>query len=261
MDRPEPSDQYSAFISALAGELLAVPDEDTAHHHVARAAAAVQTAGSGWRPEGLRWVAAATAFITLIGTGGVAAAGGLPEPIQVVIADSARALPIPVAIPYPSSSSPQRLVFDRPAAEQTEPGLLDVSGQQQSHPGAEEAEANDVSASPRFDVAESESDSTGEERERDNRCERVSADRDTRNEADCDFASFDDEERDHSRNDGSERIDDRESRGDGDREASWRSDREHRDDRGDSGSDRQEDRHDHNSSDDSSSDGGRRDDR
>jgi hypothetical protein len=39
---------------------------------------------------------------TVFGTGGIAIAGGLAAPIQAVVADMARALPVPFDIPYPT---------------------------------------------------------------------------------------------------------------------------------------------------------------
>jgi hypothetical protein len=42
------------------------------------------------------------AITTLFGTGGIAVAGGLPRPIQSVVADMARALPLPIDVPYPA---------------------------------------------------------------------------------------------------------------------------------------------------------------
>jgi hypothetical protein len=41
-----------------------------------------------------------------LGTGGVALAGGLPAPLQEVAADAARAMPFPIAVPYPGSTDP-----------------------------------------------------------------------------------------------------------------------------------------------------------
>ncbi|HVR77207.1 MAG TPA: hypothetical protein VMS99_02325 [Acidimicrobiia bacterium] len=61
-----------------------------------------------------RWAAATVAITTLFGTGGIAVAGGLPRPIQSVVADMARALPLPIDVPYPAAVD--RLVVNGDAA-------------------------------------------------------------------------------------------------------------------------------------------------
>jgi hypothetical protein len=45
--------------------------------------------------------AVVVSLTTVFGTGGIAVAGGFPPPIQEFVADAARALPIPLSIPYP----------------------------------------------------------------------------------------------------------------------------------------------------------------
>jgi hypothetical protein len=45
------------------------------------------------------------ALTTVFGTGGIAVAGGLPAPLQTVVADVARALPVPFHVPYPKIST------------------------------------------------------------------------------------------------------------------------------------------------------------
>ncbi len=48
------------------------------------------------------------AATTVFGSGGIAVAGGLPASLQAVVADVARALPVPFHVPYPKIS-PQRV--------------------------------------------------------------------------------------------------------------------------------------------------------
>ena len=54
------------------------------------------------RTRSIRWAAVAVTAATVFGTGGIAVAGGLAAPIQAVVADMARALPVPFDIPYPT---------------------------------------------------------------------------------------------------------------------------------------------------------------
>jgi hypothetical protein len=54
------------------------------------------------RTRSIRWAAVAVTAATVFGTGGIAVAGGLAAPIQAVVADMARALPLPFDIPYPT---------------------------------------------------------------------------------------------------------------------------------------------------------------
>ncbi|MGH8914671.1 MAG: hypothetical protein ACRDZM_09175 [Acidimicrobiia bacterium] len=101
MRQPEPNRDSQAFLSALADELFSPPDELTAGRHVMASASAARSASRAARSHAIRWVAAAVAVTTVFGTGGIAAAGGLPGPLQTVVADAARSLPVPVRIPYP----------------------------------------------------------------------------------------------------------------------------------------------------------------
>jgi len=102
MERPGQSHEVSGFLTALSDELVLAPDEVTASRHVAAAAARARALARG--PRTMRWVATATALVTVLGTGGVALAGGLPDPIQTAVADVARVLPLPLDIPYPHAS-------------------------------------------------------------------------------------------------------------------------------------------------------------
>ncbi len=104
-------------MTALADELAVAPDEWTASRHIAAAAATAHVLAC--RPRTVRWIAAATALVSVLGTGGVALAGGLPDPIQTAVADVARVLPLPIRIPYPKPvevSSTQRPV-DHPEVD------------------------------------------------------------------------------------------------------------------------------------------------
>jgi hypothetical protein len=99
--QPEPNRDSEAFLSALADELSISPDDLTTTRQVEAAAAAARSARNAVRSHVTRWAVAALAFTTLFGTGGIAVAGGLPAPLQVVVADVARALPVPFHVPYP----------------------------------------------------------------------------------------------------------------------------------------------------------------
>jgi len=72
-----------------------------------------------------RWAAAVVAITTLFGTGGIAVAGGLPRPIQSVVADMARALPIPIEVPYPTEVD-RPLVTGKAAARDRNPEDAEV---------------------------------------------------------------------------------------------------------------------------------------
>ncbi len=112
--QPEPNRDSEAFLSALAGEISVLPNELTARRHITAAASAARSARSSRRSAVVRWVAAVTAVSTLFGSGGIALAGGLPAPLQTVVADMARALPVPLDIPYPTIAG-QVIAGDRPA--------------------------------------------------------------------------------------------------------------------------------------------------
>lgn len=104
MRQPGPSRDSEAFLSALADELFASPDQLTAQRHVKAAARAAEAERLMRHSRLTRWAAAMVAITTLFGTGGIAVAGGLPRPIQSVVADMARALPLPIDVPYPGVS-------------------------------------------------------------------------------------------------------------------------------------------------------------
>ncbi|HSJ84902.1 MAG TPA: hypothetical protein VLA91_13925 [Acidimicrobiia bacterium] len=102
MRQPEPQSAVTSFLSALADDLSAPPDEMTSWRHVTAAAAIVSSERSATSSRVVRLAAAALISLTGLGTGGVAMAGGLPAPIQEVAADVARAMPLPISIPYPT---------------------------------------------------------------------------------------------------------------------------------------------------------------
>jgi hypothetical protein len=103
MRQPGPSRDSDAFLSALADELSFGPEQAIADRHVTASVAAARSARQLRRSQVIRTVAAALAVATVFGTGGMAAAGGLPAPIQAVVADMARALPVPFDLPYPKA--------------------------------------------------------------------------------------------------------------------------------------------------------------
>ncbi|MGH8872474.1 MAG: hypothetical protein ACRDWS_10905 [Acidimicrobiia bacterium] len=104
MRQPEPYRDPEAFLSALADDLVAGPDEPTATRHVTTAAMAARSAHTARRARAVRLAVMAAILGTVLGTGGVALAGGLPAPIQDVVADVARALPVPIPVPYPEGA-------------------------------------------------------------------------------------------------------------------------------------------------------------
>lgn len=104
MRQPEPNRDSEAFLSALADELSIPPGDLLAREHIT---AAARIARPRLGPDALRWVAAAMVVFALLGTGGIAAAGGLPRPVQDFVADVARSLPVPLQVPYPEPESSQ----------------------------------------------------------------------------------------------------------------------------------------------------------
>lgn len=102
MRQPEPQSAVTSFLSALADDLSAPPDEMTSWRHVTAAAAIVNSERRASSSRAVRLGAAALISLIGLGTGGVAMAGGLPAPIQEVAADVARAMPLPISIPYPT---------------------------------------------------------------------------------------------------------------------------------------------------------------
>jgi hypothetical protein len=104
MRRPEPRSAVTSFLSALADDLSAPPDEMTTRRHVTAAAAIVRSARRDNSTRVTRWAAAALISLTGFGTGGVAVAGGLPAPFQEAAADVARVLPLPISVPYPRAA-------------------------------------------------------------------------------------------------------------------------------------------------------------
>ncbi len=130
MSQPEPNRDSEAFLSALADQLPLPPPELIAKHHVAAAATVV---ASRQRPAALRRVtsvAAACAVFALLGTGGMAVAGALPDPVQGFVADMARALPVPIRVPHPDQ------IAQSPAQERVSPqdGEVEVADHVTSHP-------------------------------------------------------------------------------------------------------------------------------
>jgi hypothetical protein len=224
----------------------------TASRHISAAAATARALVGG--PRRLRWIAAATAMVTVLGTGGVAMAGALPDPIQTAVADVARVLPLPVSVPYPEARLADPVPVDHPEVDTWQDGPAQAMAD-----GLDEAvEASDVNAA---------SDSSLEYSPLvvDSRRDRLSCDSDggrsqvggERNSSCDEFGAppgFDRGEdgidRDHEENRDEEFGDrDRESRDD--RSSDVREgDSEHR---SHDESDRQEERHDHESPDDDSS--------
>jgi hypothetical protein len=100
--QPEPNRDSEAFLSALADELSSPPDPLTTARHVSLAVRVSRSERRSARNRSIRWAAAVVTAATVFGTGGIAVAGGLAAPIQSVVADMARALPVPFDIPYPT---------------------------------------------------------------------------------------------------------------------------------------------------------------
>lgn len=69
------------------------------------AASAARSARGTRSAHVVRWAVAALSVTTVVGTGGIAVAGALPGPMQTVVADISRALPVPFHIPYPTVGS------------------------------------------------------------------------------------------------------------------------------------------------------------
>lgn len=255
MDRPGESRSVAGFLTALEDGLAVAPDEVTANRHISAAAATARGLVSGSRT--FRWVAAATAMVTVLGTGGVAMAGGLPDPIQTAVADVARVLPLPIAVPYPHVRLSDPAPVDHPeVGTWTQPVLAEAMADEPEDSGEAPvvAAAGETSSEqPQLAVADRSDqlscDSDGERRhegkELDLACDQLVAPPGF--DQDVDRLDLDHEE--GRQEEFGDR--DRESRGDRSPEA--------RDDDSDQGghdeSDRQEERHDHESPDDDSSTG------
>jgi hypothetical protein len=254
MDRPAESRDVAGFLTALVDDLAVAPDELTAARHVSIAAATARAQVLG--PRTLRWVAAVTAVVTALGTGGVAMAGALPDPVQTAVADVARVLPLPIAVPYPHTRLADPAPVDHPEIDTwSQPALAEPLGDEPEEPvDAPVVTGLDESSSehPRQVVADrSDQQSCASESER--------WDEGDQRESACgEFvvpSRFDQDEdrldRDHENS--------REEIGDRDRESRDDSLSEARgddsDQRGHDESDGQEERHDHESPDDDSSPG------
>lgn len=105
MSEPQAAhDAMTEFLSVLGIELLRPPSELSRRRHISSAASAARCRHLVRRGLAKRAGAAVVAATTLLGTSGVALAGGLPRPVQTLVADAARVLPVPLPIPYPAAS-------------------------------------------------------------------------------------------------------------------------------------------------------------
>ena len=253
MDRPGESRDVAGFLKSLVEELAVTPDEVTASRHVSAAAATARALVGG--PRRLRWIAAAAAMVTVLGTGGVAMAGALPDPIQTAVADVARVLPLPVSVPYPDTGLIDPVPVDHPEVdtwtqERPAEAIADEPGESVEAPDLNAASSTSSEHSPvvvgdRSDHLSCDSDGgqSNEGRARHSACDEfVAPPRFDQGEDGID--------RDHEENRDEEFGDrDRESREDMSSDVR-EGDSEHR---GHDESDRQEERHDHESPDDDSS--------
>lgn len=106
MSRPEHEDPTEfEFFSDLQTRLCVAPNENVTRVQVARAAATARTASVSGRGHMWRTVLVALCVCSVLSTSGVAIAGRLPGPLQLMVADAARLLPVPVPIPYPDDPS------------------------------------------------------------------------------------------------------------------------------------------------------------
>ncbi len=106
----------------------------------------------------MQWAAAVVAIFALLGTGGIAVAGALPAPVQGMMADVARALPLPFEIPYPHSHTD-----DGPASRRApEDGEVEfqvfVPTTTPLEPAPEPSPADDVQLPPRDESDEDRGD-------------------------------------------------------------------------------------------------------
>jgi hypothetical protein len=105
-----------AFLLALTGAIEAEPAAAVRTRQVAAAAATARAWYVARRARLVQLAVAVVVVSALFGGGSVAAAGGLAPPVQDVVADVARAIPIPLPIPYSTTSQDTR----RDGADQAE---------------------------------------------------------------------------------------------------------------------------------------------
>ena len=170
MRQPEPQSAVTSFLSALADDLSAPPDEMTSWRHVTAAAAIVDSDRSAGSNRAVRLAAATLIALIGLGTGGVAMAGGLPAPIQDVAADVARAMPLPISIPYPTPvevSSPAPADAERrPMDGEIDHGVEQVAETEAGTSFSSSPSPSEPLGEPRLGPADESHDTNGQDRRR-----------------------------------------------------------------------------------------------
>lgn len=105
-------DPPTEFLTALGDELPRHPSESCARHQIAAAASIAGLLHAGRKARTAQRAATALATSLMLSAGGVAIAGGLPEPIQGMVADAACMLPVPSPIPHPAAPSIAPMSWD-----------------------------------------------------------------------------------------------------------------------------------------------------
>jgi hypothetical protein len=159
------SDEVSADLDALRRALVHPPSSEIATRHLSRITG---DAGRALRGQGLashydelaarrehrrrRWAVAAVASVgVVLGTGGLAAAGVLPTPVQDVIADVARpfGLDLPHSDDEPGSGGGGSSTSTTSGSSQDAPGQSgDAPGQGGTSPGQSEGAPGQGGTSP-----------------------------------------------------------------------------------------------------------------
>lgn len=108
----------SEFFAELQSRLLVEPGEPLTRLQVSQTARLASVTRTERRGQIGRAALVALSLATLISTSGVAVAGSLPAPVQGMVADVARLLPVPLPIPYPMA--PATTVPADPAAPESD---------------------------------------------------------------------------------------------------------------------------------------------
>ena len=91
------------YLAALGTALVSPPSEDAARRHVTSASRTARESRTHRISQRTRLGLLSLALATLVSTSGVAMAGSLPHPVQNMLADAARLLPVPLPVPYPAA--------------------------------------------------------------------------------------------------------------------------------------------------------------
>lgn len=223
MSEPQATrDPVDEFLRVLDAELTCLPSELSTLRHVKNAASTARRRHTGRKGLAIRSGAAAAAAAMILSTSGVALAGGLPRPVQTMVADAAQMLPVPLPIPYPNASTVVE-VSEKDALSDVEPtpdAAVASKEASESRPSVSESSVDSSDSGTEATTSQATSRSwEGERRDDDGQYGRFDRDDTSRDEEDGHVA--DDSHWDGSNDD---------NRGwDDTRDRDWRSDRSDRD--------------------------------